>query len=42
MDTERKTVVRAIVHRITEWFGLEGTFEDHLVQPPAMGRDTFH
>jgi len=22
------------VHRIIEWFGLEGTFKDHLVQLP--------
>lgn len=28
-------------HRSTEWVGLEGTFQDHLVQPPAGGRDTF-
>lgn len=24
--------------RLTEWFGLKGTFEDHLV--PAISRDT--
>jgi len=23
-------------HRIVEWFGLEGTFEDHLVQPASL------
>ncbi|KAK4818643.1 hypothetical protein QYF61_016614 [Mycteria americana] len=28
--------------RIIAWFGLEGTFTGHLVQPPAMGRDIFH
>jgi len=22
-------------HRIKEWFGLEGTFKGHLVQPPC-------
>lgn len=28
---------------LIEWFGLEETFKDHLVQPPpAMGRDVFH
>jgi len=26
-------------HQITDWFGWEGTFEGHTVQPPAMGRD---
>jgi len=31
-----------LVHRITESFELQGTFEDCLVQPPAMGRDPFH
>ena len=29
-------------HRIAEWFALEGTFKDHLVQLPAMGRVIFH
>jgi len=29
-------------YRITEWFGLEGTFQGHLVQPPAMSRDIFN
>jgi len=28
--------------RIIEWFGLEGTFEVHLVQPPAMSRNIFN
>jgi len=28
---------RYIEYRTTEWFGLEGTFEDHLVQPPCHG-----
>jgi len=28
-------------HRITEWFGLEGTFKITYFQPPAVGRDTF-
>ena len=28
--------------RSIAWFGLERTFKDHLVQPPAMGRDIFH
>jgi len=28
-------------HRITEWFGVEGTFEGHLVYPPATSRDVF-
>jgi len=27
---------------IVEWFGLEGTFKDHPVQPPTRGRDIFH
>jgi len=31
-----------IIPRITEWFGLEGTFQGHLVQPPAMSRDIYH
>ena len=26
-------------HQITAWFGWEGTFPGHPVQPPAMGRD---
>jgi len=26
--------------RTLEWFGLEGTFKDHLV--PAMGKDILH
>jgi len=25
-------------HRIIEWFGLEGTFKGHLVQPPCSGQ----
>lgn len=29
------------VHMI-EWFGLEGTFKDHIIQPPCHGRDIFH
>ena len=29
-------------HRIIEWFGLEGTFKGHLVQPPPMSRDIFN
>jgi len=29
-------------HRITEWFGLEGTLKLISFQPPAMGRDPFH
>ena len=24
-------------HRITQWFGLEGAFKDHLVHPPYHG-----
>jgi len=28
-------------HRITGWFGLEGTFRGHLAQPPAVRRDIF-
>lgn len=27
--------------RIMEWFGVEGTFQGHPVQLPAMNRDTF-
>ena len=27
-------------HRITEWFGLEGTFKITSFQPPAIGKDT--
>jgi len=30
------------LHRITECFGLEGTFKGHLVQPPAVSRDIFN
>ena len=26
------------IHRVIEWFGLEETFKDHLVQPCATGR----
>ena len=26
-------------HGLTDWFGWEGTFRGHPVQPPAMGRD---
>lgn len=29
-------------HRITEWFGLEGTFKGHLIHPPSITRDTSH
>jgi len=30
-------------HIITEWFGLEETFKDHIVPTSlAMGRDRFH
>lgn len=29
-------------HRTIKWFGLEGTFEDHLVQHPAMGETPRH
>jgi len=29
-------------HRIIEWFGLEGTFEDQLANPPALSRNIFH
>lgn len=25
--------------RIIEWFGIEGTFKDRLLQPPAMNRN---
>jgi len=28
-------------YRITEWFGLEGTFKAHLVNRPALSRDIF-
>jgi len=30
------------VPRFTEWFGLEGTFKGHLVQPSAISRDIFN
>ena len=29
-------------HRLTEWFGLEGTLKINQSQPSCMGRDTFH
>jgi len=29
-------------HRITEWFGLEGTLKIISFHPPAIGRDPFH
>lgn len=29
-------------HRIAEWFDLEGTSEDPLVQPSVVGIDFFH
>ena len=25
-------------HRLTKWFALEGTFEDHLIQTPCHGQ----
>lgn len=33
---------RIINHEITGWFGLEGTFQGHLVQPPAMNKNSFN
>ena len=30
------------IHRIIEWFGLEGTLQLIQFQPHAMGRDPFH
>ena len=29
-------------HRITGWFGLEGTLQITQFHPPALGRDPFH
>ena len=29
------SVLVGLAHRIIEWFGLEGTFKGHLVQPPC-------
>lgn len=29
-------------HRITEYFGLEETFKNHLVHPSHTGKDIFH
>lgn len=26
----------------SQWFGLEGTHEGHLIQSPAMSRNIFH
>ena len=26
------------IHRLTSWFGLEGTFKDHLIQSPCHGQ----
>ena len=30
-----------LVDSITEWFGVEGTFEDHLVYPASCGQGHF-
>ena len=32
---KRNVCVCAYVHRIIEWFGMEGTFKDRLVQIPC-------
>jgi len=34
----------ALLEKTIEWFGLEGTIKDYVVQPlcRGMGRDTFH
>jgi len=37
-----KTMFMHIYHRITDWFGLEGTLKIIWSNPPAMGRDPFH
>ena len=34
------TVIQKRYHRITEWWGLEGTSGDHLDQPPCLSRHT--
>ena len=41
-DYQSGAITLCLNHRITELFGLEGTFKDHLVHPPAVGRDIFH
>lgn len=41
-DENPNQILVCTYHRITEWFGLGGTFKGHRVQPPAMNRDTFY
>jgi len=37
-DTWPSNFVPGLFHRIINQFGLEGTFKDHLVQPPRHGQ----
>jgi len=30
-----------MLNQLAEWFGLEGTFKDHLVQPPLPWAGTY-
>lgn len=42
LHLQETTGLVKVCYRVTGWFGLEGPFKAHLVQPSAMVKDIFH